>query len=91
MEKAANYQPSGGNKKIETQKLNWNAQAKIGSLEKANYQPGGGNVKIESRKLNFKENAKPKTDTGLIVIETDSPNTFLSRSQAVSTEQIQSF
>ena len=46
MEKAANYQPSGGNKKIEIQKLNWNAQSKIGSLEKANYKPGGGNIKV---------------------------------------------
>lgn len=91
LEKAANYQPSGGNKKIEIQKLNWNAQSKIGSLEKANYKPGGGNIKIETLKLNFKEKAKPRTDTGLIIIETSSPSSFLSRSQAVSTEQIQSF
>lgn len=63
-------------------------------MEKANYIPGGGNVKIENRKLNFKENARPKTDTGLMMvemIETNSPNSYLSHSLSVSTEQIQSF
>lgn len=47
LEKAANYTPSGGNVKIESHKLNWNAKSKIGSLEKAStYTPSGGNVKV---------------------------------------------
>jgi len=29
-------------------------------------------VQIETKKLNFKEKARPKTDTGLMVIETNS-------------------
>lgn len=75
LEKAAEYVPAGGNVKIESRKLNWNAKSKIGSLEKANYQPKGGNVKIESHKLDFKQKARPKTDTGLIVIEIN-PNSL---------------
>jgi hypothetical protein len=72
LEKAATYKPAGGNVKIENHKVEWNAQSKIGSLEKAaNYKPAGGNVKIQSFKLDFNKRAKPKTDTGLIVIELD--------------------
>lgn len=72
LENAATYTPSGGNVKIEDHKLNWKANAKIGSLDKAaSYVPHGGNVKIESHKLNFKARARPKTDTGLIYIESD--------------------
>lgn len=72
LEKAATYTPSGGNVKIEDHKLSWKAQAKIGSLEKAaSYVPHGGNVKIESHKLDFKSKARPKTDTGLVYIESD--------------------
>lgn len=79
LEKAKNYVPNGGNIKIESHKLNWNAAAKIGSLEKAaSYQPHGGNVKIENRKLNFKAKARPRTDTGLVIIET---NDYLDQSQ----------
>ncbi|CAF4371086.1 unnamed protein product, partial [Rotaria socialis] len=49
---------------IATQKLQWTAKSKIGSLENAHHKPGGGAVKIESKKLDFKEKAKPRTDTG---------------------------
>ena len=39
--------------------MNWEAKAKIGSLDKAaTYTPGGGNVKIESQKLNWEAKAK---------------------------------
>lgn len=31
---------------IENQKLTWNAESKIRSLEKANYKPAGGDVKV---------------------------------------------
>lgn len=73
----ASYTPSGGNVKIQHHQLNWQAKSKIGSLKYANYKPQGGNVKIESYKLDFKEKARPKTDTGLIVIE----DVFLDKSQ----------
>lgn len=88
----ANYQPNGGNVKIENRKLNWQAQSKIRSLDHANYQPAGGNVKIESHKLNFREKARPKTDTGLMMIEIDSkPITSFSsiaNSQSNSNERL---
>ena len=42
-----NHKPAGGDVVIETRELNWNAQSKIGSLEKAaTYVPNGGNVKV---------------------------------------------
>lgn len=44
---------------IISNKLQWNARSKIGSLENANHKPGGGDKKV----LNFKTdygNAKPK-------------------------------
>jgi hypothetical protein len=46
LEKAAHYTPSGGNIKIESHKLAWNAKSRIGSLEYADYRPKGGNVKV---------------------------------------------
>ena len=54
------YEKHGGDKKIVTTKLHWNAKSKIGSLENAEYKPGGGDIKIESIKLDFKEKAQPK-------------------------------
>ncbi|CAG9766831.1 unnamed protein product [Ceutorhynchus assimilis] len=70
------YVPKGGEKKevqsargsrtvtaptrIISQKLEWNARSKIGSLENAAYKPKGGDKKIESVKLNFKDKAAPK-------------------------------
>lgn len=83
LDRAANYTPSGGNVKIETQKLNWNSQSKIGSLKHADYQPGGGNVKIENHKLNFKEKARPRTNTGLVMIEVNQ-NSYLSNNASQS-------
>ncbi len=47
-------------KVVTTQKLNWQAKSKIGSLENTKYKPGGGDKKIESQKLNFKDKAQSK-------------------------------
>ena len=69
--------------KIESRKLNWNSQSKIGSLKHADYQPGGGNVKIESRKLDFKQKARPRTDTGLVMVEVNQ-NSYLSNNASQS-------
>ena len=47
---------------IENHKLNWQAKAKIGSLEKAaTYVPHGGNVKVNFS-FSFQENKKKVTD-----------------------------
>lgn len=46
--------------KILSQKLQWNAKSKIGSLENANHKPKGGEKKIETVKLDFKDKAKSK-------------------------------
>ncbi|XP_043947054.1 uncharacterized protein LOC108024615 isoform X3 [Drosophila biarmipes] len=54
------YMPKGGEKKIVTTKLQWNAKSKIGSLENAAHKPGGGDKKIETLKMDFKDKAKPK-------------------------------
>ena len=83
LDRAANYTPSGGNVKIESQKLNWNSQSKIGSLKHVDYQPGGGNVKIENHKLNFKEKARPRTNTGLVMIEVNQ-DSYLSNNASQS-------
>ncbi|CAG0915524.1 unnamed protein product [Notodromas monacha] len=45
---------------VTTQKLNWSAKSKIGSLENAKYKPKGGDKKIETVKLNFKDKAQSK-------------------------------
>jgi microtubule-associated protein tau len=34
--------------KIVTQKLEWKAQSKVGSLENANHKPPGGDVKVRN-------------------------------------------
>ncbi|KAA5635113.1 hypothetical protein F3G58_34660 [Pseudomonas aeruginosa] len=45
---------------IVTNKLEWNAKSKVGSLQNASYKPGGGDKKIETVKLDFGEKAKSK-------------------------------
>ncbi|XP_048524547.1 microtubule-associated protein tau isoform X2 [Dendroctonus ponderosae] len=57
---ARSAQGSTSSRKIITQKLEWNAKSKIGSLENAAHKPKGGDKKIESVKLNFKDKAAPK-------------------------------
>jgi hypothetical protein len=38
--------PGGGVKKIETRKLEWEKQSKVGSTNNINHKPGGGKVKV---------------------------------------------
>ncbi|KAK5667984.1 hypothetical protein QVD99_005031 [Batrachochytrium dendrobatidis] len=45
------YSPSGGDKKIFTQKIALNAHSKIGSLENINHSPSGGDKKIFNQKV----------------------------------------
>ncbi|XP_044756679.1 microtubule-associated protein tau-like isoform X2 [Coccinella septempunctata] len=54
------YIPKGGEKKIISQKLQWNAKPKVGSLDNASHKPVSSGKKIETIKLDFKEKAKPK-------------------------------
>ncbi|XP_045465490.1 translation initiation factor IF-2-like isoform X2 [Harmonia axyridis] len=54
------YIPKGGEKKIISQKLQWNAKPKVGSLDNATHKPVSSGKKIETIKLDFKEKAKPK-------------------------------
>jgi hypothetical protein len=51
---ASTYKPSGGNVKIESKKLSWKAESKIGSLANVTHVPGGGTVKIETKKVELK-------------------------------------
>ncbi|RKP02697.1 hypothetical protein CXG81DRAFT_17667 [Caulochytrium protostelioides] len=57
-----NHTPRGGDKKIETVKLNFKEKAtsKVGSRELLHHVPSGGDKKIETVKLSFKEKAAPK-------------------------------
>jgi microtubule-associated protein tau len=43
---------------VETRKLAWNAQSKIGSLDNAGHQAGGGDKKIEEHKVEWKAESK---------------------------------
>ncbi|EFP04395.1 CRE-PTL-1 protein [Caenorhabditis remanei] len=54
-----NHRPGGGNVEIFSEKKQYQAQSKVGSLKNATHVPGGGNVQIESRKLDFSY-ASPK-------------------------------
>ena len=45
LSQASTYKPSGGNVKIESKKLAWKAESKIGSLGNVTHVPGGGAVK----------------------------------------------
>lgn len=69
----ANHKPGGGEKKIETVKLDFKdkAQPKIGSKDNIQHKPGGGNKPIESHKLNFKENAQPRIQTSSVSSDTN--------------------
>jgi microtubule-associated protein tau len=40
------WSPGGGVKKIETRKLEWDKQSKVGSTNNINHKPGGGKVKV---------------------------------------------
>jgi hypothetical protein len=66
--------------------VQWNAQSKIGSLDYADHKPAGGNVKIQNFKVDFNKRAKPRTDTGLMVIEID--ENMIDCSQNSSSDQL---
>lgn len=40
------HRPTGGERRVETQKLEWNAKSRVGSLENAQHRAHGGNVKV---------------------------------------------
>ncbi|KAF9409543.1 hypothetical protein HW555_011137, partial [Spodoptera exigua] len=54
------YKPGGGDKKIETVKLDFKEKAKpkVASTVNITHKPGGGAVKIENQKLEFKAQSK---------------------------------
>ena len=54
------HKPSGGSKKIFSEKVDFKAKAssKIGSLENISHKPKGGNKRVETHKLEFKAEAK---------------------------------
>ncbi|EGT47885.1 CBN-PTL-1 protein [Caenorhabditis brenneri] len=53
-----NYQPAKSDVKIVSQKLTWQAQSKVGSMENAAHKPTGGNVQILTQKLDWKAQSK---------------------------------
>jgi len=74
------HKPKGGDKKVESKKLEWNASSKVGSLAHANYKPGGGDKKIITQKVDFKnvqskvgskENLKHKPGGGNLKIASE--------------------
>jgi len=52
------HKPMGGERKVESQKLQWNAKPRIGSLENAKHKPLGGEVKVKTQKLEWKATSK---------------------------------
>ena len=43
------YVSGGGEKKIQSEKLDWKANSKVGSTDNMKHKPGGGNIKVRSR------------------------------------------
>ena len=55
----------GGDIKILDQKIIWNTNAKVNSLDNVTYKPGGGNIQILQQP--FKPtHIKPRIDTGFL-------------------------
>jgi Tau and MAP protein, tubulin-binding repeat len=53
--------PGGGDKKVETQALDFShASPKVGSKENLSHKAGGGDKKIPTKVLDFKEKASSK-------------------------------
>ncbi|XP_054721579.1 microtubule-associated protein 2-like [Uloborus diversus] len=74
------HKPKGGEKKVESQKLEWNAKSKVGSLDYATHKPGGGDKKILTQKVDFKnvqskvgskDNLKHKPGGGVVKVATE--------------------
>ncbi|VDM82405.1 unnamed protein product, partial [Strongylus vulgaris] len=49
IEAKSDYVPPVPEKKMISQKLNWNAQSKIGSLDNVKHKPAGGNVQVRDK------------------------------------------
>jgi hypothetical protein len=47
------------------EKLNWDAQPKIGSMINIDYKPAGGNVAIRDDKIDF-SHVTPRVDCGFL-------------------------
>ena len=43
------YVLGGGEKKIQSEKLDWKANSKVGSTDNIKHKPGGGNIKVRLR------------------------------------------
>ncbi|KAJ3667108.1 hypothetical protein Zmor_002514 [Zophobas morio] len=56
----ATHKPKGGEKKIESVKLDFKekAKSKVGSKDNIKHVPGGGDIKIENKKLDIKAQSK---------------------------------
>ncbi|RWS29477.1 microtubule-associated protein tau-like protein [Leptotrombidium deliense] len=52
------HKPCGGEKKVVTQKLEWNAKSRVGSFENKSHKAGGGGVKVQNQKLDWKVTSK---------------------------------
>merc|ERR1712223_62498 len=52
------HKPGGGDKKIESRKLEWNVTSKVGSTKNLKHRAGGGNVKIHDAKLEIKAESR---------------------------------
>ncbi|GIY40358.1 microtubule-associated protein [Caerostris darwini] len=74
------HKPKGGEKKVESVKLEWNVKSKVGSLDHATHKPGGGDKKIITQKVDFKnvtskigskDNLKHKPGGGNLKIATE--------------------
>ncbi|KPM05522.1 microtubule-associated protein tau-like protein, partial [Sarcoptes scabiei] len=52
------HKPAGGDKKIESQKLNWETKSRVGSLDNATHKPQGGKVKVTTQKLEWNVKSK---------------------------------
>ena len=58
------YLTEGGNVRVATQKLEWNAKSKVGSLDNVKHAPGGGNVRIFDEKYTASGRASSTTRSG---------------------------
>ncbi|KAJ3163567.1 hypothetical protein HDU86_000148 [Geranomyces michiganensis] len=54
------HKPSGGDKKIFSEKAKYNVTSKVGSMENLHHTPGGGDKKVPTVKVDFAGRAKSK-------------------------------
>ncbi|XP_021368829.1 microtubule-associated protein tau-like [Mizuhopecten yessoensis] len=56
--KNARHVPGGGNQRIINERVSWNTESKIGSLENTRHIPGGGHAQILDEKVTWKKESK---------------------------------